>query len=89
MEDARETFTVEISVRGATESYDFGISSDVDFVKKEMRETFCVKGGNLSLDNNRLVSVKGFAAGKTYHFIKFLQGMLIHCFPITSLILPV
>ena len=83
-------FFVEIILNGKTEPpYEFPISftTDIDYVKKEMRETYNVSGGTVSSCNDRPVLVKSFCAGRTYYFIKFtplqLQGKFIHhCFPI-------
>jgi hypothetical protein len=83
-----ETFFVEISLNGNTAlPYEFSITTTIEYVKKEMRETFNVNGGTVSSRNDRHTLVNTFCAGETYYFIMFtpvpLQGKFIHhCFPI-------
>lgn len=84
MEDTDiESFSVEIILNGKTESFEFPISPTptIDYVKKEMRETYNVIGGTLSSRNDRNFAVNGFVAGRVYYFIKFtplqVQGKFI------------
>lgn len=93
MEDTGyKTFFVETSADGRTYSYEYPNSPEntVEEVKSRLRQTFCVRGGDISSRGDRMVVVNNFVAGRTYFFMDFRpQGKSIHCFPTTLLILSV
>lgn len=62
------SFTVEITLNGITDSFQFSIASTrtIEDVKNEIRGTYNVTGGTLSSRNDQIVIVDGFVAGGVY-----------------------